>query len=63
MNWAQNSVLEGEISAANFKKLKLELKRAINEEEDSVIFYMLRSTKYSDRQTMGIKKGGDELII
>ena len=63
LNWVQNSVLEGEISTANFKKLKLELKRAINEDEDSVIFYILRSTKYSDRQTMGIKKGGDELII
>lgn len=63
LNWVQNSVLEGEISKANLKKLKLELKRAINEDEDSVIFYILRSTKYSDRQTMGIKKGGDELII
>ena len=63
LNWVQNSVLEGEISVANFKKLKLELKRVINEDEDSVIFYILRSTKYSDRQTMGIKKGGDELII
>ena len=63
LNWVQNSVLEGEITVANFKKLKLELKRVINEDEDSVIFYILRSTKYSDRQTMGIKKGGDELII
>ncbi|HHY41520.1 MAG TPA: CRISPR-associated endonuclease Cas2 [Thermoanaerobacterales bacterium] len=63
LNWVQNSVLEGEISAADFKRLKLELKRAINEEEDSVIFYILRTTKYSERQTMGIKKGGDELFI
>ncbi|HHX23325.1 MAG: CRISPR-associated endonuclease Cas2 [Tepidanaerobacteraceae bacterium] len=63
LNWVQNSVLEGEISAANLKKLKLELKRAINEDEDSVIFYTLRTTRYSERQTMGIKKGGDELII
>lgn len=63
LNWVQNSVLEGEISAANLKKLKLELKRAINEEEDSVIIYILRTTRYSERQTMGIKKGGDELII
>ena len=62
LNWVQNSVLEGEISAADFKRLKLELKRAINEEEDSVIFYILRTTKYSERQTMGIKKGGDELF-
>lgn len=63
LNWVQNSVLEGEISDAALKKLKLELKRAINEDEDSVIFYLLRTTKYSERQTMGIKKGGDELFI
>ncbi|WP_296970875.1 CRISPR-associated endonuclease Cas2 [Tepidanaerobacter sp. EBM-38] len=63
LTWVQNSVLEGEISAANLKKLKLELKRVIDEDEDSVIFYILRTTKYSERQSMGIKKGGDELFI
>ncbi|MFY9497960.1 MAG: CRISPR-associated endonuclease Cas2 [Tepidanaerobacteraceae bacterium] len=63
LTWVQHSVLEGEISAANLKKLKLELEAAINEEEDSVIIYILRSTRYSERQTMGIKKGGDELFI
>lgn len=63
LNWVQNSVLEGEISDAGFKKLKQELKRAINDKEDSIIFYILRTTKYSSRETMGIKKGGDEMII
>lgn len=63
LNWVQNSVLEGEISDASLKKLKLELKRTINEDEDSVIFYLLRTTKYSERQTLGIKKGGDEMFI
>ena len=63
LHWVQNSVLEGEISEANFKKLKLELKRVINEKEDSVIFYILRTTKYSERETMGIKKGGEEQFI
>lgn len=63
LTWVQNSVLEGEISEASFKKLKLEIKKAIKESDDSVIFYILRTTKYSERQTMGIKKGGDDLII
>jgi CRISPR-associated protein Cas2 len=63
LNWVQNSVLEGEISEANFKKLKLELRKIINEEEDSVIFYTLRTTKYSERESMGIKKGGDDIFI
>ena len=63
LNWVQNSVLEGEISDAGYRKLKMELKRAINEKEDSVIFYILRTTKYSKRETMGIKKGGDDSFI
>lgn len=63
LNWVQNSVLEGEITKAKFEKLKLELKRITNEDEDSIIFYILRTTKYSERQTMGIKKGGDDMFI
>ncbi|SHM89755.1 CRISPR-associated protein Cas2 [Caldanaerovirga acetigignens] len=63
LNWVQNSVLEGEITEAALRRLKLELKRAIDEKEDSVIFYILRTTKYSEREILGVKKGGDEVII
>lgn len=63
LNWVQNSVLEGEISIANYKKLKMELSQIIDKDEDSVIFYILRTTKYSERETLGIKKGGDDIII
>lgn len=61
--WVQNSVLEGDISEANFVRLKQELSRKIDKNEDSVLFYILRTTKYSERQEMGIKKGGQELIL
>jgi len=56
--WVQNSVLEGELSEANYKKLKYELSKIINKDEDSVIFYTFRSTKYSDREIIGLEKGG-----
>jgi CRISPR-associated protein Cas2 len=61
--WVQNSVFEGEISQANYTKLKMELGRLINPEEDSVVFYVFRSTRYSKREEMGLKKGGDENIL
>lgn len=61
--WVQNSVFEGEISEANLSKLKMELSRVIKEDEDSVILYTFRTTKYSKRETMGLKKGGEENII
>ena len=63
LNWVQNSVLEGEISDASLKKLKMELERILEPEEDSIIFYMLRTTRYSEREIMGLRKGGQDLII
>lgn len=60
--WVQNSVLEGEISEASYKKLKMELSRIINTSEDSVIFYTFRTTRYSKRESMGIVKGGESNI-
>lgn len=63
LHWVQNSVLEGEISTANYVKLKLELKKHMEPGEDSIIFYTFRTQKYSDREELGLKKGGDENII
>ena len=63
LNWVQNSVFEGEITAAKLEKLKVELKRTINKEQDSVIIYRFRSLMYSSREIMGIEKGGEELIL
>jgi CRISPR-associated protein Cas2 len=63
LNWVQNSVFEGEISRAKLTKLKTELKKIIDTDEDSVILYKLRTTKYTEREIIGRKKGGEELII
>lgn len=61
--WVQNSVLEGEINESSFKKLKIELKKIIDEEYDSIMFYTFRTTKYSEREIMGIKKGGEDNFL
>lgn len=61
--WVQNSVFEGEISKANYVKLKYELEYLMHKDEDSVIFYTFRTQKYSSREELGVKKGGDENII
>jgi CRISPR-associated protein Cas2 len=63
LHWVQNSVLEGEISNANFIKLKTELKSVMNPDEDSIILYTFRTQKYSKREEYGLKKGGDENIL
>lgn len=61
--WVQNSVFEGEISEVNLTKLKGELSKIINKESDSVIIYSFRTTKYSNIEIMGLKKGGEDLIL
>ncbi|NPV81699.1 MAG: CRISPR-associated endonuclease Cas2 [Firmicutes bacterium] len=57
--WVQNSVFEGEITDATLKKLKMELGRIIDKDEDSVIIYKLRTTRYSSREIIGLCKGGE----
>jgi len=61
--WVQNSVLEGEISGASLFKLKAELKQIINKKEDSIILYIFRTTKYSNREILGIQKGGQDIFL
>ncbi len=63
LEWIQNSVLEGEITEAKFERLKREIELIIDEEEDSVIFYIMRTTKYSERQIIGIEKNKREQIL
>ena len=49
----QNSVLEGELSPAQFKSLRNEIKKAIKPEEDCVRFYLLRTTQYLTIDQLG----------
>lgn len=63
LSWVQNSVFEGEISEGNLKKLKLELGCIIKKEEDSVIIYQLRTTRYSKREILGVERASTATII
>ncbi len=54
LNHIQNSVLEGELSPAQYKKLKHEVSQTINSEHDSVRFYTLRTTQYMSIETLGV---------
>ncbi len=56
-------MFEGEISEANLTKLKIELGRIIDYEQDSIIIYSFRTTKYSNVEIMGIKKGGEDNFL
>jgi len=57
LTWIQNSVFEGEITEANLIKLKHQLSKIIDQEKDSITFYMLRTTAYMRKETLGTVKG------
>jgi CRISPR-associated protein Cas2 len=63
LTWVQNSVLEGELSRAQFERLKWEVKRVIEESEDSVLFYVLRSGDWVKRESLGVEKGEPEWVV
>ncbi|WP_297068793.1 CRISPR-associated endonuclease Cas2 [Thermococcus sp.] len=61
LHWVQNSVFEGEITRAEFERIKAGLKDLIEEDEDSVVIYRLRSMP--QRDVMGVEKNPLEDII
>lgn len=63
LNWVQNSVLEGEITEATFRALQNDLNKIINQNEDSLLYYILGSQKYTQRKLVGVKKGGEDWIF
>jgi CRISPR-associated protein Cas2 len=63
LTWIQNSVFEGELAEANLMRLKYELSKVIEEKHDSVTFYLLRTTAYMKKETLGAVKGEPLSII
>jgi len=63
LTWIQNSVFEGDITEANLIKLRHQLSKTIEKERDSVIFYILRTTAYMEKETIGAVKGEPTRII
>lgn len=56
LNWVQNSVFEGEISLAKLKEVKMRLKKIMKLEEDSVLFYRMRTESAVKREVLGQEK-------
>jgi len=57
LTWVQNSVFEGEISYSNLERLKSEINKIINQDEnDSVVIYIFKQMYYSQRKVLGKDK-------
>ena len=63
LNWVQRSVFEGELSAGKFEELKTKVKKVINPDRDSVIFYCFETNSWSKREIIGKEFNPTENII
>ncbi|WP_324735724.1 CRISPR-associated endonuclease Cas2 [Thermococcus sp. SY098] len=61
LHWVQNSVFEGEITLAEFERIREGILSLIDENEDSVVIYKLRSKP--KRESLGVEKNPLEDII
>lgn len=53
LNWIQNSVLEGELTEAKLRELKIRMKNCMDSEEDSVIIFTNKMGYNMDKQILG----------
>jgi len=57
LTWVQNSVMEGSLTRTQYRRLLAEVRKVIHEDEDSVLFYILRSERDVRRESVGVVKG------
>ena len=63
LTWIQNSVLEGDLTPATFERLKTDVKKVLDLEYDSVLFYTWRSERYMSRKVVGVERGVEDIMI
>jgi len=56
LNWVQNSVFEGQLTKAQFARVKSGLSAITEPDKDSIIIYQLRDAKWMDKEVLGVDK-------
>ncbi len=63
LTWVQNSVLEGELTPAQFEYLKADLRKVINPNEDAVRFYIIKRDACLAKEFLGTSKNEPDQIL
>ena len=63
LNWIQNSLFEGEVTPADLEEIKMGLKKIIDEDEDMIVIYRLRSADAMKREIIGVEKSSMDEVI
>ena len=53
LNWIQNSVFEGEITAVKLEALKLSAQAIMEEDHDSLIIFKSRNARWLEKEIIG----------
>ncbi|HHP7242422.1 MAG TPA: CRISPR-associated endonuclease Cas2 [Cyclobacteriaceae bacterium] len=63
LNWIQNSVFEGEITAVKLRELKGKAKQLMDEDEDSLIIFKSREERWLEKEVIGNEKNTLDNIL
>lgn len=61
--WVQNSVFEGEVTESESAIILSRIKDIVNQEKDSIIYYLFDTDKYKERGIIGIEKNDTDSFI
>lgn len=56
LNWIQNSVFEGELTPVKLQELKIEAKKIMNEQYDSLIIFSNKDARWLTKEVIGQEK-------
>lgn len=63
LNWVQNSVFEGEVTEADFSRIRHDLAKLMDLTYDSVLFYRIDNPKGWSKEVLGVEKLSTETLI
>lgn len=63
LSWVQNSVFEGEITEAKLERVKVGLRKLIDDESDSIYLYKARDEKWVDKEILGQERSPTDTFI
>lgn len=63
LNWVQNSVFEGEISAVKLLELKDRANKIMDVENDSLIIFSSRDNHWLDKEIVGKERSSTDVFL
>ncbi len=63
LNWIQNSVFEGEMTAAKLRELKHEAAQIMVQDEDSLIIFKNQQSHWLEKEVLGLEKANIDQFL